>query len=157
MIIIGYQGVGKSSIAKVNPFTCIDLESSWTKIDGQRPDEWAKIYCQIAEGLSKAGYNVFVSSHREVQNALIDSDEHVLVIYPSLDIKEKWIERLKLRYETTGSQKNYIAWKDAEKNYDAEIQILAGSPYEKFEINDMNYRMEGIMSVIQNKPGELFI
>ena len=155
MIIIGYQGIGKSSIARVNPFTCIDLESSWTKIDGQRPDEWAKIYCQIAEGLSRAGYNVFVSSHKIVQDILAESKERVLAIFPSLDIKDLWLERLRLRWEVTGEDKNLRAWKGAEANYDDEIRVLMKSPFEKYIINDMNYRLEGVMTVVTTKPGEI--
>ena len=155
MIIIGYQGIGKSSIARVNPFTCIDLESSWTKIDGQRPDDWAKIYCQIAEGLSRAGYNVFVSSHKVVQDILATSKEHVIAIFPALEIKDKWLERLRTRWEVTGSEKNLAAWKGAEAGYDQEIQVLMDSPFEKYVIDDMNYRLEGIMNILWNRPGTM--
>ena len=155
MIIIGYQGIGKSSIARVNPFTSIDLESSWTKIDGQRPDDWAKIYCQIAEGLSRAGYNVFVSSHKVVQDILAKSQEHVLAVFPSPEIKREWLERLRLRWEVTGEEKNYRAWKGAEAGYDREIEVLMASPFEKYVINDMNYRLEGVITAIVNKPGTI--
>lgn len=155
MIIIGYQGIGKSSIARVNPFTSIDLESSWTKIDGQRPDEWAQIYCQIAEGLSRAGYNVFVSSHKVVQDILAKSSEHVLAVFPSLDIKDEWLERLRLRWEVTGDDKNLRAWKGAEAGYDDEIRVLMDSPFEKYIIGDMNYRLEGVITAIVNKPGTI--
>ena len=41
MIIVGYQGIGKSSIS--NPDTrCIDLESGNFFVDGKRPDDWYK-------------------------------------------------------------------------------------------------------------------
>lgn len=152
MIIIGYQGIGKSSIAKVNPFTCIDLESSWTKIDGQRPDEWARIYCQIAEGLSRAGYNVFVSSHKVVQDILANSAERVIAVFPTLEIKDRWLERLRVRWEVTGEEKNLAAWKGAEAGYDSEISVLMDSPFEKYLITDMNYRLEGIMNILWNEP-----
>ena len=61
MIIIGFPGVGKSSVA--NPthtskrFTgYIDLESNnFPKTDG-----WEDTYCKVALDLSQQGYDVFV-------------------------------------------------------------------------------------------------
>lgn len=44
MIIIGYQGIGKSSVAKED-YKYIDLESSNFWVDGNRPnDYWPKAY-----------------------------------------------------------------------------------------------------------------
>ena len=43
MIVVGYQGIGKSSIG--GKHNCIDLESSNFYIDGKRDNDWYKIYC----------------------------------------------------------------------------------------------------------------
>ena len=51
MIVIGYQGIGKSSLAGRNNIF-IDLESGNFWVDGKRADDWYKPYCQIAEHLS---------------------------------------------------------------------------------------------------------
>ena len=52
MIIIGYQGIGKSTLAgKDNKF--IDLESGNFWVNGERVENWYIPYCQIAEHLSK--------------------------------------------------------------------------------------------------------
>ena len=83
MIIIGYQGIGKSTLANKN-INYIDLESSNFFIDGKRQENWFIIYCNIANHLSEQGKNVFVSSHEVVRESLKYSKEKVVVVYPSL-------------------------------------------------------------------------
>ena len=74
MIIIGYQGIGKSTLAGKNK--CIDLESgnfwfydleTYQKV---RHNDWYIPYCNIANHLSEQGYIVFTSSHEVVRNEL---------------------------------------------------------------------------------------
>lgn len=76
-IIIGYQGIGKSSTVnkydfmgnKINSF--IDLESSSFRLpDGSRHDDWYKYYINIALDLASQGHNVFISSHNTVREEL---------------------------------------------------------------------------------------
>ena len=77
MIITGYQGIGKSTLASKYD-KIIDLESSsfWKteEVYGvekrTRPDDWYVYYCQIALDLSKHGYTVFVSCHPKVREFL---------------------------------------------------------------------------------------
>ena len=56
-IVIGYQGVGKSTMCRKHN-DCIDLESSsfWFKDENNNPkrwNNWAEIYGNIAEHLSR--------------------------------------------------------------------------------------------------------
>ena len=90
MIIIGYQGVGKSTLAnKDDKF--IDLESSSFWVKGEngeivRSINWYEIYVNIAENLSKQGYVVFVSSHEVVRDQLQQSKERVFALYPDISL-----------------------------------------------------------------------
>ena len=101
MIIVGYQGVGKSSISsKINNF--IDLESSNFFIDGKRDSNWFKIYCNLANNLSKQHFIVFISSHKEVREELKkNSNEIILTVCPSEELRDEWIQKLKDRYYLT--------------------------------------------------------
>ena len=59
MIVIGYQGVGKSTLAGKD-YRFIDLESGCFWVDGPngervRADDWYKAYCQVAVDLSDQG------------------------------------------------------------------------------------------------------
>ena len=69
MVIVGYQGIGKSTLAK-NRNGFIDLESSNFFVNGERSPDWYIPYCEIALDLSKQGYDVFVSSHKVVRDEL---------------------------------------------------------------------------------------
>lgn len=138
MIIIGYQGIGKSSISGKGS-NRIDLESRNFWHNGMRPDDWYIYYCHIADHLSKQGFTVFTSSHKLVREELTNSKEDIWVVYPSLSLKDEWIEKLKKRYEQTQSEKDFAAWKNAEQMYDENINDLKRTPFRRYEITSMDY------------------
>ena len=144
MIIIGYQGIGKSTLAsKDNNF--IDLESSSFFHNGKRPNNWYVYYCNIAANLSRQGYNVFVSSHEVVRNRLKKyfSDEKVICIYPSIDLKDEWIKKLKDRFDKDISDKNYKAWMNAVDRYIDNIIEIKNCGIPGIEITSMDYDLHG--------------
>lgn len=145
MIIIGYQGIGKSTLAGKYKF--IDLESGNFWHNGARPDNWYVFYCQIAEHLSQQGYNVFVSSHEVVRNRLRKySNEQLCVVFPSIELKDEWIDKLKKRFESTKLEKDYKAWMNAEDRYVENIQELKNSGISYIELQDINYSLEDILT-----------
>ena len=148
MIIIGYQGIGKSTLAGKNK--CIDLESGNFWYNDVRPDDWYIYYCQIAEHLSQQGYIVFVSSHEVVRNELKKSKEKVYIIYPSVGLSNKWIKKLQDRYETTKLIKDFKAWKNAEDRYTENILELMSSGLEFYSINDMDYNLSNIVKYLED-------
>ena len=141
MIIIGYQGIGKSTLANKNT-NYIDLESSNFFIDGKRQENWFIIYCNIANHLSEQGKNVFVSSHEVVRESLKYSKEKVVVVYPSLKLKEQWLEKLQKRYNITQLEKDYKALMNAKDRYEENIKELQNNDFTKIEIKDINYDLE---------------
>ena len=135
MIIVGYQGIGKSSISNSDT-RCIDLESGNFFVGGKRPDDWYKYYVQIATHLSEQGYTVFVSSHKVVRDELkATNTKDVAVCYPSIDIRELWLERLTERYERTGLEKDRRALLNAEQNYSSSISELYADAVENRWLN----------------------
>lgn len=124
MIIIGYQGIGKSSTA--NPGTsCIDLESNNFFVDGERPANWYKYYCNIAEHLSNQGFIIFTSSHKVVREEFAArKTKDVAVCYPVVSIRRQWIKRLEERYERTKSEKDFKALANAEDCYSSNIEEI---------------------------------
>ena len=99
MIIIGYQGIGKSSATNLMDNT-IDLESSnfFHPVTKVRPNDWYEYYCNIAEDLSMQGNVVFTSSHEVVRKRLTGSYFTIVYIYPGLEMEDVWIDRLERRY-----------------------------------------------------------
>ena len=146
MIIIGYQGIGKSTLAGNYNYNYIDLESGNFWHNGVRPDNWYVFYCKIAEHLSQQGYDVFVSSHEVVRNRLKKySKEPLCVVYPSINLKDEWIDKLKKRFESTKLEKDYKAWMNAEDRYIENINELKNSGIRCVEITDMDYSLHKLI------------
>lgn len=127
LIVIGYQGVGKSSCAGRNG--CIDLESSNFKIGGSRHDDWYIPYCNIAMDVADQGYTVFTSSHKVVYEHFVscplpENVGKVVVFCPAARYKDEWIDRLQKRFDRTGLDKDYCALMNAKDRYVANIHEL---------------------------------
>lgn len=146
MIVIGYQGIGKSTLAN-NKSGYIDLESGcfWRNGCKTRDNYWYVYYCQIAEHLSMQGNVVFVSSHKVVVDFLKKSDERVICIYPSILLSEEWKKKLHDRYEETKLTKDFKAWMNAEDMYHVNINdlMMCGIPHA--EIDHMDYDLHEIV------------
>ena len=123
MIIVGYQGIGKSTISSFIT-SMIDLESGNFWVDDKRNEDWYRVYVNIAEHLSNQGYTVFLSSHKVVREELNRREVPFAVICPSLEMKAAWIAGLKVRYEHSMKGKDFKAWKNAEQCYDENIKDL---------------------------------
>lgn len=151
MIVIGYQGIGKSTLAgRNNRF--IDLESSNFWVDGKRADDWYKPYCNIAEHLSQQGYVVFTSSHEVVRKQLENSHETVVVVYPSIELKNEWVAKLQDRYEWSGLEKDYKALMNAKDRYEDNIKELEDSNIEyKMALKNIDYDLEAALIHFINK------
>lgn len=150
MIVVGYQGIGKSSIAGKNNF--IDLESGNFWVDGQRSNDWYKPYCKIANHLSEQGYIVFTSSHEVVRNELEHSAERVIVVCPALNLKDEWILRLENRYRASQLEKDYKALMNAKDRYTENIRELMCGNIPCYTIDSMEYELGEFINSIINKP-----
>ena len=94
MIIVGFPGIGKSSFAATHEnFIDLDIDSVFG--NNLHDHSWYGLYCNVASALSSQGYNVFVSSDREIRWSLNRTSEDVIAIVPSLQLKDQWIERLR--------------------------------------------------------------
>lgn len=153
MIVIGYQGIGKSTLAgRDNRY--IDLESGNFWVDGKRSDDWYKPYCKIAEHLSQQGYIVFTSSHEVVRSQLELSSETVILVYPSAELKDEWIEKLEKRYQESGLEKDYKALMNAKDRYTENIKELEASNIGyKLVLQKINYDLEASLIHLKNKNG----
>lgn len=154
MIIVGYQGIGKSTLAK-NGNGFIDLESSNFFVNGVRQNDWYIPYCNIAMNLSEQGYTVFVSSHECVRNYLsFHADQARLVIVcPSLRLKDQWIEKLEKRYQDTGLVKDYKAMMNAKDRYEENIKELMNTVgFEVLQIDTMDYKLSDVIAAFIALP-----
>lgn len=155
MIIVGYQGIGKSSLAGTNG--CIDLESSNFWVDGKRDENWYKPYCQIAVHLSEQGYTVFVSSHEVVRKELAELyPRKTWIVYPALELRSAWITKLLDRYKQTGLEKDYKALMNAADRYDSNIVELSTDKLQSYEIIYIDYQLSDIIKTIKTNDSIKF-
>ena len=128
MIICGYAGIGKSSLAKTVPGV-MDLESTPFGKD------W-DTYAKCAEHYSKQGYIVLVSCHREIRERIcrdVPYHERVTIVP---DVSE--MERYRERYEMRGNTKEFIdtqmsnwhKWLDMKSNMIPDERWLVMNPGE---------------------------
>lgn len=143
MIFIGYQGIGKSTLAGNGRY--IDLESGNFWINGKRDENWYIPYCHIAEHLSEQGYRVFTSSHEVVRNYLSTSNEDCFVVYPALHLKDEWIAKLKLRYENSKLDKDYKAYMNAVDRYEDNIKEIMDCGFIRIQIDNMDYNLDELI------------
>lgn len=143
MIVIGFPGIGKTSISfGENKF--VDLESSCFNIvdpvtnKKTKPENWEKLYVSVAYDLAKQGKYVCVSNHSLVIDEILDRkqkdsrlDEYPIVfVYPKKNLKDEWIERLSERYDSSVqidkdiADKNKAALDAVAANYDKWIDVL---------------------------------
>lgn len=143
MIVIGFPGIGKTSISfGENKF--VDLESSCFNIIDPvtnkkvKPNNWEKLYVSVAYDLAKQGKHVCVSNHSLVIDEILDRkqkdprlDEYPIVfVYPKKKLKDEWIERLTERYDSSVqidkdiADKNKAALDAVAANYDKWIDAL---------------------------------
>lgn len=174
MIIIGYPGVGKSTVAHAEN-RIIDLESRYFHgLEynlGEEPPYWEKRYCDVAIDLSNQGYTVCVSSHECVVSYLSEHSYEfsnmAAVVYPSNsdDIRINWIKRLEDRYyETRRSdkphssvEKDYRAWQRAKTYYDYDIMYLSNSPFYKYVIDKIQYDFADVVKCCKNALAKKFM
>lgn len=145
-----YSEVTKTKIQFAEHPVYIDLESSNFWVNGERSERWARVYAKLALELSKQGFIVFTSSHKVVREELDDltnEDEYysedVVVVYPSLALKDEWIEKLRIRYESTKLDKDYRAYMNAKEKYDENIAELMQHPFDEIRLNNIEYDLRG--------------
>lgn len=145
-IVVGYQGIGKSSLAGVgNGY--IDLESGNFWVDGQRNKDWYIIYCNIANHLAQQGYIVFTSSHEAVRKQLLTYNVRRVVVYPSIEIKSQWIDKLQQRYDNSRLEKDYKALMNAVDRYEDNIkELMSEDGFEHVVIDDMTYILYNLLN-----------
>ena len=109
-IISAFPGTGKTTYHKMNPATTLDSDSSdysWTiSADGTKsrnPEFPANYIAHIKENIGKYEF-IFVSSHKEVRDALIDACIFFYLVYPDVDRKDEFIGR----YAERGSCDTFI-------------------------------------------------
>ena len=68
------------------------------------------------------------------------------MVFPSIELKDEWIQKLRDRYKQTGLDKDYKALKNAEDRYEENIKELEKSGFAYCEIDSMDYNLKKYIS-----------
>jgi len=158
MIIIGYQGIGKTTLA-YNKIGWIDLESTNFYVDGKKDDNWHKIYGNIAVSLSWQHYKVFTSSHLAFMDNMgewykplsniIQPYYRICCCYPCHGLKTEWLVRLAKRCNEESNNKNLRAFENAMNRFDESIDEIENCckkyGFIPVPIESMDYNLEELI------------
>jgi hypothetical protein len=107
-VIAGFPGIGKSVLFNSDSdLKVLDSDSShfsWAIINGekQRHPDFPNNYMEhIKEYIGKADI-ILISSHDVVREALKENGIEYTLVYPSVELKEEYIERYKNRGNNEG-------------------------------------------------------
>lgn len=160
MIIMTYSGIEKSTLASKDD-KIIDLpKSCFCKGDLKAFDsivKWDICYGRVATELSRQGYIVFVDYHPRIDEWLSLNHENgiFLVIFPSPELKEEWIDKLHKKYEISGSDKDLRGYEHVKEWYDTDIrEFINKNDFGYYNgiriIRDMNYDLGSIINEIRD-------
>jgi hypothetical protein len=99
--------------------------------------------------LCRQGYVVCISSHKQVREELAaNPTQKQIIIYPAPILKDKWIAKLRYRYEESRLEKDYKALKNAEDCYDENIADLANQDgFDKISFGTMDYDLSELLNL----------
>lgn len=153
MILAGYQGIGKSTASELSS-NYIDLESSNFFVDGNRDENWYKVYANIAKHLSDQGYVVMTASHKIFRDYLKEQKIKFTTISPDVSLKDAWIEKLEKRFKETNKEKDYKALMNAKQMFEENVKDLQ-SEKNHYIIKDIDYSLVGIISELTYKQNTI--
>ena len=150
LLVIGYPGIGKSTVVKSSSAKIIDFESSLFYINDKRQPDWYKVYAKQATELAKQGCVVLVSSHKTVRNELAkyipNSNFDIVTIAPAYHLEKEWTSKLQDRYKADSTSKNFAAYMNAIEFYHENITDMASdSRFSHIFINSMDYKLGEIL------------
>lgn len=163
LIICGYPGIGKSSIAGWN--NCIDLESSYFSRDEKGfalcDEDWVTRYCKLAFYIARQGFTVLLSCHAVVRNKLKEIKDMnsnyfyppVVIFCPREDMKEAWGIRLMKRYNKTNLDKDFRALEGAMRYWNTNMASMTKQNFPIYCPMSIDYDLRDYILKIRKKEG----
>ena len=145
IIISAFPGCGKSYFFKNSDYIALDSDSnqfSWVKnqygnnTKTRNPDFPSNYINHIKENIGKVDI-IFISSHKEVRDALYANKIQYYIVKPDKSLKENFLKR----YKERGNDSGFI--KTLTENWDNWLDDLS---------MNMNNFIRGVFLLTNNKP-----
>lgn len=75
-----------------------------------------------------------------------DFKENIICCTPTFELKDKWIEKLKNRYNNSKSDKDYSAYVRAAVHYKEDVNGIINCGFPTVQIKNMDYSLEKVLS-----------
>lgn len=140
MIVLGYMGVGKSTLGGKGKFIDLDY-GDFILRGGVMLRDWEQIYVNVGISLSHQGGVVLMCTDSGVRCELKDRGEPYVVVYPASSLREVWCERLDRMMEK--EVRDIVKWdiRRGRSYYVSEVSELSREEH-VIEISDMGYSLE---------------
>lgn len=168
LVISAFPGCGKTYFYKKfgRAFNILDSDSSefsWVKdSEGhntkERNPEFPQNYiAHIKDNLNTAEV-IFVSSHKEVREALVKAKIHYVLVYPDISLKQEWIKRFVRR----GSNGDFIGfiyrmWDEFIEDLEHEGISLVNNTYEYVETRSLRYADSHIDDILTFEKDGIYL
>lgn len=107
MLVAAFPGTGKSHYVNYGEGSGYMPQGFATDSDSSKFDKasFPKNYIEhIKQKISEGYARVFISSHKDVRNALVENNLPFVLIYPAKELKEEYLER----YRQRGNNEKFI-------------------------------------------------
>ena len=154
MILVGYYGIGKSTLCERNP-TFIDLESKFFRDRGNDAGwlggkKGLNNYIWLIKTFNDSKRHVFVSSDSEIRFALLNEEginrDDIVYICPEKTLKDIWLSKLYKRWIDTSDKKDWFSYIHATKKYADDIESMKRDHIKTIWIKDAEYDLNDLIS-----------
>jgi len=121
MLVVAFPGTGKSYYVNYGEGSGYMPQGFATDSDSSKFDksEFPENYIRhIKEKISDGYARIFISSHKEVRDALVENDLQFTLVYPQKELKQEYLKR----YKERESSQSFIDLID--NNWDSWIEEL---------------------------------
>ena len=139
LIISGFPGTGKSYYIARGEGSDYMPQGFASDSDSSKFDKsnFPQNYIEHIKSLiAKGTMRIFVSSHKEVRDALVKEGIEFILVYPKKELKEEYLQR----YQERGSSEQFIKLiSDNWDNWIDELESQKGCSHLQLESNEFMY------------------
>lgn len=149
MIIVGYHLVGVEELAK--------KDSNYRVLDTSKftGSDWVNDYVGTAGIFNDMGYDVILEPNKEVIQELVNREYGAVMIFPSLELKDAWVQKAVDQFHETNSLSDAGLAKHIHDHFEDEVEwlrIALDHSQSSFGVmlDHLDYDLEKLLDSVRN-------
>lgn len=151
MIIVGYHLVGVEELAKKDSnynYRVLDIN----KFTGS---DWVNEYVGTAGIFNDIGYDVILEPRKEVIQELVNREYGAVMVFPSRELKDAWIQKAVDQFHKTNSLSNAGLARHIHDHFDDEVEwleVALDHSQSSFGVmlDNLDYDLEKLLDSVRN-------